>query len=330
MIYKSYLVEQDFNSLNKNFILFYGENLGLKNDFKKKIKLNKGNAETVSLLQEDIVKDEDNFFNMVFNLSLFQKERIFIIENVNDKILPILEKIEQKTVEEKIVLFSELLDKKSKLRNYFEKSNKVGIVPCYVDNEITLKKIILDKLKGYTGLTNQNLNIILENCGLDRSKLNNELDKIATFFENKIIDDDKLESLLNFKVNDSFELLKDQALIGDKIKTNKLISDTILENGKNIFYLNVINQRLIKLLEVNEITKNGKLDEAIGKIKPPIFWKDKPIFNIQAKKWNKNKLKKVLNQTYKIELKIKSNSQVSQSLLIKKLLIDMCCLANAS
>ena len=57
MIYKSYLVEQDFNSLNKNFILFYGENLGLKNDFKKKIKLNKGNAETVSLLQEDIVKD---------------------------------------------------------------------------------------------------------------------------------------------------------------------------------------------------------------------------------------------------------------------------------
>ena len=330
MIYKSYLVEQDFNSLNKNFILFYGENLGLKNDFKKKIKLNKGNAETVSLLQEDIIKDEDNFFNMVFNLSLFQKERIFIIDNVNDKILPILEKIEQKTVEEKIVLFSELLDKKSKLRNYFEKSNKVGIVPCYVDNEITLKKIILDKLKGYTGLTNQNLNIILENCGLDRSKLNNELDKIATFFENKIIDDDKLESLLNFKVNDSFELLKDQALIGDKIKTNKLISDTILENGKNIFYLNVINQRLMKLLEVNEITKNGKLDEAIGKIKPPIFWKDKPIFNIQAKKWNKNKLKKVLNQTYKIELKIKSNSQVSQSLLIKKLLIDMCCIANAS
>ena len=330
MNYKSHIVEQNINILKNNILLFYGENLGLKNDFKKKIKLNKGNAETVSLLQEDIIKDEDNFFNMVFNLSLFQKERIFIIENVNDKILPILEKIEQKTVEEKIVLFSELLDKKSKLRNYFEKSNKVGIVPCYVDNEITLKKIILDKLKGYTGLTNQNLNIILENCGLDRSKLNNELDKIATFFENKIIDDDKLETLLNFKVNDSFELLKDQALIGDKIKTNKLISDTILENGKNIFYLNVINQRLIKLLEVNEITKNGKLDEAIGKIKPPIFWKDKPIFNIQAKKWNKNKLKKVLNQTYKIELKIKSNSQVSQSLLIKKLLIDMCCLANAS
>ena len=186
MIYKSYLVEQDFNRLDKKFILFYGENLGLKNDFKKKIKLSRPNAETIRLIQDDIIKDEDNFFNMIFNLSLFEKEKIFIIDNVNDKILPVLEKIEQKIVEQKIILFSELLDRKSKLRNYFEKSNTAAIIPCYVDNEITLKKIILDKLKGYTGLTNQNLNMILENCGLDRSKLNNELDKIAVFFEKKL------------------------------------------------------------------------------------------------------------------------------------------------
>ncbi len=330
MIYKSYLAEQDFNSLDKKFILFYGENLGLKNDFKKKIKLSRPNAETISLIQDDIIKDEDNFFNMVFNLSLFEKEKIFIIDNVNDKVLPILESIEQKIVGEKIILFSELLDRKSKLRNYFEKSNTAAIIPCYVDNEITLKKIILDKLKGYAGLTNQNLNMILENCGLDRSKLNNELDKIAVFFEKKIIDNDKLETLLNLKVNDSFDLLKDQALIGDKTKTNELISETILEDGKNIFYLNVINQRLMKLLEVNEIAKGSGLEDAIGKIKPPIFWKDKTIFNIQARKWNVIKLKKILDQTYKLELLIKSNSQISHALLIKKLLINMCYLANAS
>tara|TARA_X000000950_G_scaffold147909_1_gene182557 strand:- start:908 stop:1900 length:993 start_codon:yes stop_codon:yes gene_type:complete len=330
MIYKSYLVEQDFNRLDKKFILFYGENLGLKNDFKKKIKLSRPNAETIRLIQDDIIKDEDNFFNMIFNLSLFEKEKIFIIDNVNDKILPVLEKIEQKIVEQKIILFSELLDRKSKLRNYFEKSNTAAIIPCYVDNEITLKKIILDKLKGYTGLTNQNLNMILENCGLDRSKLNNELDKIAVFFEKKIIDNDKLEALLNLKVNDSFDLIKDQALVGNKTKTNKLMSDTILEDGKNIFYLNVINQRLMKLLKVNEIAKDSNLEDAIGKIKPPIFWKDKTIFNIQAQKWDIIKLKKILDQTYKLELLIKSNSQISQALLIKKLLINICCLANAS
>ena len=223
-----------------------------------------------------------------------------------------------------------MLDKRSKLRSYFEKSDKLGIVPCYADNEVSLKKIVLDRLKKYKGLSGQNLNMIIENCGLDRSKLNNELSKIETFFVDKIIDTQKLETLLNFKINDSFNLLKDQALIGDKTGTNKLISNTILENEKNIFYLNVINQRLMKLLEVNQIAKDSNLDNAISKIKPPIFWKDKPIFNLQARKWNSKKLKKLLNQTYQIELKIKSSSQISQSLLIKKLLVDMCSLANAS
>ena len=86
----------------------------------------------------------------------------------------------------------------------------------------------------------------------------------------------------------------------------------------------------MKLLEVNEIAKNGDIDNATDKIKPPIFWKDKTIFNLQARKWNSKKIKKILGETYKIELKIKSNSQITQNLLIKKLLVDICYLANAS
>mgnify|MGYP001451399170 FL=1 len=166
--------------------------------------------------------------------------------------------IEKKVKTQRIFLFSDLLDKRSKLRNYFEKSNTFGVVPCYADNEISLKKMILNQLKGYTGLSNQNLNRNLDSGGLDRSKLDNEINKIETNKEKKIIDTDKLETLLNLRDNNSFDLLKDQALMGDKAKTNKLISDTILENEKNIFYLNVINQRLIKLLEVTKIAKNDK------------------------------------------------------------------------
>ena len=330
MIHKSYILEKNINSINENLFLFYGENLGLKNDLRNKIKNLNKKALIKNLDQEEILADENKFFSDLFNKSLFEETKIFFINHANDKILELIKEIEKKKVTTNIFLFSELLDKRSKLRSYFEKSSTLGIVACYADNEISLKKIILDKLKGYTGLSSQNINIIIENCGLDRSKLNNELTKIDTFFKNKIIDTDKLEALLNFKVNDNFDLLKDQALVGDKTKTNKLISDTILENEKNIFYLSIINQRLMKLLEVNKNTKDGNIEGAINKIKPPIFWKDKALFSLQARKWNKFKLRKMLHQTYKIELKIKSNSQVSQSLLIKKLLVDMCCLANAS
>ena len=37
MIYKSYLAENNIKVLDKNLITFYGENLGLINDFKNKI-----------------------------------------------------------------------------------------------------------------------------------------------------------------------------------------------------------------------------------------------------------------------------------------------------
>ena len=330
MIFKSYFVEENIKRLNNNLVLFYGENLGLKNDLKKIIKNINKTAFVKNLDQDEVLANENKIFHDLLNNSLFDEEKIFFINQTNDKILELIKEIEIKKDSQNVFLFSELLDKRSKLRNFFEKSSTLGIVACYADNEISLKKIILDKLKGYTGLSSQNINIIIENCGLDRSKLNNELIKIATFFKNKIIDTDKLETLLNLKVNDNFDLLKDQALVGDKTKTNKLISDTILENEKNIFYLNIINQRLMKLLEVNKNTKDGNIEGAINKIKPPIFWKDKALFSLQARKWNKVKLRKMLHQTYKIELKIKSNSQVSQSLLIKKLLVDICCLANAS
>ena len=235
-----------------------------------------------------------------------------------------------KLSDQKIYLFAELLDKKSKLRNYFEKSSNIGAVACYADNEISVKKIILDKLKGFEGLSTQNINMIIENTSLDRVRLDNELDKIITYFTNKKINTDSLELLLDIRVNDSFNLLKDEALCGNKIKTNKLLSNTVMDDDKNIFYLNIINQRMNKLIETSELVKNLSLENAVNTIKPPIFWKDKPMFMMQAKKWNKNKIKNVLKKTYDLEIKIKSNSIINKNILVKKLLIDVCELANTS
>ena len=49
---------------------------------------------------------------------------------------------------------------------------------------MTLKKIITDELHEFEGLSNNNINMILENSNLDRVKLYNELSKIKTYFQN--------------------------------------------------------------------------------------------------------------------------------------------------
>lgn len=330
MIFKSYLIEQNNNLNDKNILLFYGENIGLKNDLKNKINLNSKNSEIIRFNQEEIINNEEKFINEIFNISLFEKKKIYFIENSNDKILDIFKYIEDKLKDQKIYLFAELLDKKSKLRNYFEKSNNLGVVACYSDNEKNIKKIILDKLKNFEGLSPQNINMIIDSTNLDRVKLNNELDKIIIYFTNKKINSDTLELLLDIKVNDNFNTLKDEALCGNKNRTNSLLSNTIMDADKNILYLNIINQRMNKLIETSELTKNLSLENAINTIKPPIFWKDKPMFIIQAKKWNKNKIKKVLEKTYDLEIKIKSNPIINKDILLKKLMVDVCQLANVS
>jgi len=330
MIYKSYLIEQNINLLDKNLFLFYGENLGLKNELKDKIKFQNKNAEIINLSQDDIINNIDNFFNEILNISLFDEKKIYFINHVNDKILEAIKKIEPKIDSQKFYLMSELLDKRSKVRNYFEKSNNCGIVACYNDNEISFKKIIIERLKNYKGVTTENINLISDKCNLNRDKLNNELDKIYTFFLEKNIDRNKLEILLDNKINNDFNLLKDEAFNGNKIETNRLLSDTIIETEKNVLYLNIINQRLLKLNEIFKLIGKTNLEKAIDMLKPPIFWKDKPAFLKQAKKWNMNKIKKILSKTYNLELEIKSNSIVNKNILLKKLLIDICNLANAS
>ena len=204
------------------------------------------------------------------------------------------------------------------------------MIKNFDDNKEKSQVFQVDKLKGFEGLSTQNINMIIENTSLDRVRLDNELDKIITYFTNKKINTDSLELLLDIRVNDSFNLLKDEALCGNKIKTNKLLSNTVMDDDKNIFYLNIINQRMNKLIETSELVKNLSLENAVNTIKPPIFWKDKPMFMMQAKKWNKNKIKNVLKKTYDLEIKIKSNSIINKNILVKKLLIDVCELANTS
>ena len=327
MIYKSYLIEQNF-SINENLTLFYGENLGLKNLFQKKIKEQNKDSEIISYNQEDILKDENQIYNEILNRSLFNVKKIFLVNGVSDKIIDQIQKIEKIIDDRKIFFFSDILEKKSKLRNYFEKSANAAIVACYNDNEIAIKKIIQEQLKGFNNLTNQTINLILNSSGLDRVKVDNEIQKIVTCFINKEIDQTKLETLLNIRENEDFNVLKDQAFIGNKIATNKFMSNTFIEPEKNIMYLNIINQRLNKLLEIDKITKNGRTEEAVNSIKPPIFWKDKATIILQAQKWNKTKINSILEGTFNLEILFKSNSQINQTILLKKLLIDICHLAN--
>ena len=328
MIYKSYIVEENINLLKNNITLFYGQNLGLINEFKDIISTTYPTHTINRFTQQEVLNNQSNLINNLKTKSLFGEDKIYFINDVNDKLLEILQEVLTITNENKIFLFASILDKKSKLRLFFEKEKKTNVIPCYQDTELSIKKKIIKEFKDYSGITPSIINLLIENCSLNRQKLQNEIDKIKIYYKNKIIRDENLSKLLNIKEDENFDDIKNLALCGNKTKTNYLLNSTHINSEESIYYLSSLNLRISKLKEV--INKKENLENALTSLKPPIFWKDKPLFLKQAQIWTLKKLNKAMSITFDTEVKIKSNSTTDKKIIIKKLLVDICNLANAS
>lgn len=329
MIYKSYLIEKNIEILSNNITLFYGENSGLINDFKTKISFFFKDSKILRFSQDNIIKNEDIFINEINNYSLFETRKIFFIQDVNDKFLKFIDDLVLNLNDNKVFLFSGILDKKSKIRNYFEKRKETGVVPCYNDNEITIKNIITENLRSFSGLSPFIINSIAYTCGNDRLKLANEINKIKFFFNDKLLKSDLVLQLLNYKEDFDFNIIKEAALNGDNRLTNILLSSTVIETQKLMYYINELSRNL-EILKKLLINKTSNLNEAIENLRPPIFWKDKPIYLKQAKIWNSTKISRALDKTYKAEIKVKTLSGLDNKIIVKKLIVDICNLANAA
>ena len=97
MIYKSYIVENNFEKIKENIVLFYGENVGLKFDLKKIIKLKKNKYEIIIFDNDELIKNESLIIKEIINISLFDKDKIIIVDQATDKILPIIRKFYPKS-----------------------------------------------------------------------------------------------------------------------------------------------------------------------------------------------------------------------------------------
>ena len=223
----------------------------------------------------------------------------------------------------KIYIFAENLDKKSKFRKLFETEKELAIFACYEDNERSLLDYIKNELSEYKGLTGEICNFIISNCNTSRKEVQNEIEKIKILFSDKIIEKNKLFSLLNQKENTNFDEIRDKALAGERSKLNKSLSEIDILNEECFFYLNNLGFRIQRLIDIKNSIGESKGSSELDNIKPPIFWKDKPMFINQLRNLSLNKLNEIYTKINTTEILMKKNSQINNAVLIKNLLIDI-------
>jgi DNA polymerase-3 subunit delta len=316
MIFKSFEIKKINLNINK-LLLFYGKNEGLK--YEAIEILNKDKSNISNYEEKEVLDNENNFIETILSKSLFDPQKFIIIKRATDKILKIIENLQHDNLEDTtIILNSESLEKKSKLRSFFEKNKTLVCVPFYPDNDQTLSKLAYNFLREKKiSISSSNINLIINKCSGDRKTLMNELQKIELFSKNgKQINSDNISKLINLSENHNISELVDNCLAQKKRKIISILNENNFSNEDCIMIVRsfiIKSKKLLTLSKAFEANKN--IDLTISSAKPPIFWKEKEITKEQILKWSSKDIKQLIYSLSETELRIKKNINNSINLI---------------
>ena len=308
-----------------NFYLFYGENNGLKLEaininFKD---FNKEN--TFRYTEKEILDNKQIIFEKLISKSFFEDKKLILISEITDRSLDLIKEIIEIDVkDEKFILIAKKLEKRSKIRSFFENDKNTLIVPFYEDTPqilITIARKLLYENK--INLSQENLNLIIERSQGDRTNLLNELNKIITFSKNKKkISFEDINQITSLSENYSASELTDNCLSKNKKKTLNILNENIPSSEDNILILRTFLNKLKRLRKLRlNLDQNSNVDQVINSFKPPIFWKDKNIIKQQIKIWELNDIESFIVDLNNTESLIKKNPQISNQ-IINNMILD--------
>ena len=311
MIIKSFELEKII-SLNFSIHLIYGNNEGIKQDIVSNFYKKNYEGEVLKYDEQDILTNKDEFISSLLNKSLFETEKLIIISRGTDKLTTVInELLDRKEIGAKIIIKSSNLEKKSKLRNLFEKEKNVICTPVYEDDSRSLNFIINNFLKDYKlSLSQEIKNILIERSNGDRINLKNELSKLKnlSITKKKLSIEDVLK-LSNLAENYSVFELSDNYLAKNSKKVSNILNENNYSSDDCILIIRTILNKSKRLLKIrNEVDNNKNIDQVISTIKPPIFWKEKEIVKKQAQSWSTNEVKNIIFKINDLEALVKKNT----------------------
>ena len=318
MIVKAFEIKK-INLDKTRLFLFYGENEGYKNEIIKKIFEKNYPNQIYRYDEKEIIDKKNDFFYSILSKSFFDNKKLIIISRVTDKIRDIIEEIISTNITDvTIILSANILEKKSKLRSFFEKEKNTICIPFYSDTNETMSNLSSNFFKKKKiSISQETINLIVERCRGNRENLYNELEKIENYSRNKKrVNYDEILKITNLAENYNVSELTDNCLAKNTKKTSHILNENNFSTDDCILIVRTLlikAKRILKLQE--EINNNSNIEQVVKNFRPPIFWKDKEIVKTQIENWPLKKIQNVIIKINEVELLIKKNSSNSLNIL---------------
>ena len=307
------------NTINFNLILFYGPNIGLVNLlFNKVIKelsIDVNDPFNVSkFYTQNLIDDPYTLIDTVSTFSMTSDKRIILLDLSNNSLRKniidnIKTSLSSELVDCLVIIKADNLGALNELVK-FTLNYKYGIlVPCYEETANQIKLEISNILRENKYKFSDSFISYLSNKFSNDSSINKmEFDKLKNFLiNNKDVTETVLLSLVTDNTNVNLSKISNFCALGD-VKNSLFFYEKTLDSSISPI---VVIRNMVKHFKMIERVlydiKDGKnVDDAINNIKPPIFFKDKPLIFNQSRLWTLPKINLILKRLSDTEIKCKS------------------------
>tara|TARA_Y100000816_G_scaffold6551_1_gene4014 strand:- start:3145 stop:4140 length:996 start_codon:yes stop_codon:yes gene_type:complete len=303
---------QKLKATKCNLYLLYGENRGFKNQFIYENLSLEFKKNIFKYNENEVFNDYKDFMTSILNKSFFEEKKLYIISNVTEKILVLIEDFISSNIEDiTIIIVASILDKRSKLRNFFEKEKNTICIPFYSDQNRTLSFLASNFFKEKKiSISQEVINFLVERSRGDRSNLNNEMNKIYNYaYEKSKVSFDEVYKITNLAENYSVNELIDNCLAKNKKRISAILNQNNFSDEDCILILRTMLNKSKRILKIKkEINDVRNIDSIISSFKPPIFWKDKEIVKTQIMNWDAIEIENLIYKINDIEFIVKKNT----------------------
>ena len=272
---------------------------------------------TLEITPDKLKEDPAILADELAAMSLMSPKRVITIREVEDAHLTAIQSaLENRNPGNLLIMYTtESLPSTSKLRVWAERSADAACIAFYKDEGAGLEQFIRDTLRGY-GLRagNDVLRYLAGQLSGDRQIIVNELEKLSLYVGDEVEEVTLEDAAATVGENNdqSFDELNSAVAGGDVATLCRLSDKLLLEGTPGLLLVRSLMRYFARLETIALKRVEGQsIDTIIEGLRPPVFFKAKPVLKAHATKWNAQACATALNRLQMLELDSKRHADES-------------------
>lgn len=215
------------------------------------------------------------------------------------------------------------LPPRSALRQMFEAAPNAAALPCYVEDERDIARVLKDGLRdaGYN-MPSDALVYMSANVVGDRGVARSEIEKLITYMGGqRDIGLQDVIACVGSSAALSLDDLSKHVASGLYAEADRILSFVLSEGLPAVTVLRTLQNYFTRLsITRARIDRGENIEAAMKKLRPEVFWKHKAAFEAQVTGWSAEALQQALALLMSVEAKCKQTGSDPQILCSRAIL----------